>query len=307
MESFDQSVLRALSDVEFVTARPLSGGLSNRCWLLELRHHTPQHKPDSSLRSTSQLVSSTTRQYVWRPNAASSRVFGVSRQHEFQILSLIQSQHVAPAPYRLLESGLLVEWVTGQVVEEEQAAPSDNTKQRPLLSDVDLMALQARVHRLPVPTWRLDVKSRIEHYWQFIPEHIKTPLLQSVYANFQHKALPVGFADTCCHHDLGRYNIIQTEDGGYKIIDWEYAAAGDPSLDLALTINANGLDPIIAVNAYCSALQITGTQAWHQAVALWQPWCEFLALLWFLVGAELWQDDTYTEQALQLLVTLTDK
>jgi thiamine kinase len=283
VESFDQSVLSALADVEFVTARPLSGGLSNRCWVLELRHHS----------SASQLVSSTTRQYVWRPNAASSRAFGVSRLHEYQVLSLIQSQYIAPAPYRLLDGGLLVEWVVGH--------------QPPLLSDVDLMALQARVHQLPVPAWRLDVKPKLEHYWQFIPEDVKTPILQSLYADFQHKAVPNGFTDTCCHHDLGRYNIIQTKDGSHKVIDWEYAAAGDPSLDLALTINANGLDPLMAVNAYCSALHITDTQAWHNAVAVWQPWCEFLALLWFLVGAELWQDDTYTEQALQLLVALTSK
>jgi thiamine kinase len=306
MESFEQSVLSALVDVEFVTARPLSGGLSNRCWLLELRHHTPLHIPDPSPCSTSQPVNSTICKYVWRPNAASSRAFGVSRQHEYQILSLIQSQHIAPAPYRLLERGLLVEWVNGQVVEDDQVEFGNSVKQLPLLSDAELMALQARVHRLPVPSWRLDVKSKAEHYWQFIPEHVKTPILQSVYTDFQQKTLPIGFEDACCHHDLGRYNIIQTEDGSHKIIDWEYAAAGDPSLDLALTINANGLDPWIAVNAYCSALHITKSQPWHDAVALWQPWCELLALLWFLVGAELWQDDAYTEQALQLLAALIE-
>lgn len=53
------------------------------------------------------------------------------------------------------------------------------------------------------------------------------------------------------------------------MIDWEYAAAGDPSLDLALTINANGLDMESAVAAYCQLRGKQDSDRWLAAVTAW--------------------------------------
>ena len=275
MESFDQSLLSALQDVELISAKPLSGGLSNRCWLLEIR--TGSSCQCSSL--------------VWRPIAASSRAFDVSRHHEYQVLEQIASSKIAPKPAYLLEHGLLVEWIEGEEAGNE-------------LSDTVLLKLQAEIHTLPVPHWRLDVQQKAAHYWQFIPQHFKTPELISIFHYYQDQQLPTKFADTCCHHDLGRYNIIRAADGRNVVIDWEYAAAGDPSLDLALTINANGLEPNGAVKMYCQHCGISNEQQWLDAVADWQPWCDYLAMLWFFVGAETWQDQAYLESANPLLQKL---
>lgn len=265
MESFDQSLLSALQGVELISARPLSGGLSNRCWRLKVHMGT-----FTSL--------------VWRPIAASARAFGVSRDHEYQVLAQIAPRGIAPKPAYLLEHGLLVEWIEGEDVGHE-------------LSDTDLLKLQADIHALPLPHWRLDVQQKAAHYWQFIPQHHKTSELTSIFRHFQSQQLISRFADTCCHHDLGRYNIIRAVDGRDRVIDWEYAAAGDPSLDLALTINANGLEPNRAVKMYCQHRGIRNQQPWSDAVADWLPWCDYLAMLWFFVGAETWQDTTYLESA----------
>ncbi len=101
-------------------------------------------------------------------------------------------------------------------------------------------------------------------------------------------------------------SIAQGEQPRLTVIDWEYAAAGDPSLDLAMTIIANDLDLERAVMDYCRArLQhddtfVVNTEYWLEAVNAWQPWCEYLALLWYLVGYQVWEDEEYLYQANRL-------
>lgn len=301
--NFDPEMLdAALPDYTLLSARPLSGGLSNRCWQLTLRQHqTGMHM-----------------EAVWRPESAASRAFGLSRGHEHRILSQLAPSGLAPASLgctlpvsaqqapkvqavrlswsqNALPLGLLVAWVPGR--------EADAT-----LSDAALMQLQARIHRQPAPDWRLDVQVKAGQYWQQIHPQDKSPLLQQLYRRFQAMNPIPWFADTCCHHDLGRYNIILRPDGGETVIDWEYASAGDPSLDLALTLNANGIgdDPqrAGAIREYCRARGEPEIARWQQAVAAWQPWCDYLAMLWFYVGANLWQNPSYRATADQLLAQL---
>ncbi len=290
-EKFDSDLLRALPDTEFISASMLTGGLTNRCWKLALFHP-----------STHQ-----TKHYVWRPFSVAAQAFGIERLHEYQLLTMISDTGLGPKPLQLLVdantqtdqvTGLLVEWLTGM----EATVDFSNTA---------LCQLQAKVHQLPVPSWRLDIQQRGLHYWQYINAAHKTPLLTSIHYFFQHQPIPTAFDDCCCHFDLGRYNVIVpfpvnglTEDA--KIIDWEYAAAGDPSLDLAMTIIANGLDPESAVRDYCDYRQSLNNHTdfnkhdWLQAVIAWQPWCQYLALLWYLVGYDTWQQPEYLQHASQL-------
>ncbi|MGF1723261.1 phosphotransferase [Photobacterium nomapromontoriensis] len=288
---FNSVLQTSLPDHQLVSAEPLTGGLSNRCWQVTLLH-------------TPTLCQST---MVWRPQSRSTEAFGLSRQQEFILLSSLSTHScchasLAPRAVALLEQGLLVEWVRGHTADEHY--PTDK-----------LLQLQAHIHSLPVPEWRLDCRERAAHYWLGITEHNKDDALCAIYHAFQHRTPILWFADTCCHHDLGGYNIILPSDpltetdtdewsvGQAKVIDWEYAAAGDPSLDLTLTIVANGLNREYAVNQYCLCSGVNDEQSiarWHQAVTAWQPWCDYLAMLWFYVGAQLWPDLDYQSQANQL-------
>ncbi|MEJ2762451.1 phosphotransferase [Photobacterium sp. MCCC 1A19761] len=298
--TFDPEVLGALPDYTLLSARPLSGGLSNRCWQLTLRHRQTRMQVEA----------------VWRPESGSSRVFGLSRIHEHRLLTQLASTGLAPASLGLLDrkagaqeapsenvwapaekpSGLLVAWVPGREADTQ-------------FSDRALMSLLGRIHRQPAPDWRLDVRAKAEHYWQHIHPQEKSPALQQLYQRFQATAPQAWFADTCCHHDLGRYNIIIQPDGSERVIDWEYAGAGDPSLDLALTLNANGIGDDLqrtrAIHDYCRARGERDVARWLQAVSAWQPWCDYLALLWFYVGANLWQTPSYRTTAVQLLTQLS--
>ncbi|PSU73427.1 phosphotransferase [Photobacterium phosphoreum] len=290
-EKFDSNLLRSLPDTELISASMLTGGLTNRCWKLVLFHPLTEQ----------------TKHYVWRPLSVAAQAFGIERQHEYQLLTMISDTGLAPKPFQLLMDtdsqtdqvkGLLVEWLTGM----EATVDFSNTA---------LCQLQAKVHQLPVPSWRLDIQQRGLHYWQYINAAHKTPLLTSIHYFFQHQPIPTVFDDCCCHFDLGRYNVIVpfpvnglTEEA--KIIDWEYAAAGDPSLDLAMTIIANELNLELAVSDYCDHRQLLekGTQFnkgdWLQAVRDWQPWCQYLALLWYYVGHQVWHQPQYLHDALQL-------
>ncbi|AJR08138.1 hypothetical protein H744_2c1460 [Photobacterium gaetbulicola Gung47] len=279
--------LRALFEARLpeyclVSAEPLSGGLSNRCWVVVIEHR------QNSLRHT----------LVWRPTSSSSLAFGVSRQQEHNVLRAISSSslhEIAPCPFALFPEGLLVEWVAGQTA--LQALPCET-----------LMATLVTIHQLPVPSHRLDCRQRTAHYWRNIGGATDDPQLRRIHAYFQARPITAWFADTCCHHDLGGYNIITAPNGRYSVIDWEYASAGDPSLDLALTIAANQLDLKAAVAQYCQSRGIkdVACQArWQAAVAYWQPWCDYMAMLWFYVGAQLFStlqqpDDDYLNQALAL-------
>lgn len=293
MSSFDPSLLSALPDIELLSARPLTGGLSNRCWVLELYN----------------VRTSMCSKAVWRPIAESTKAFGLSRKHEHQVLDSFQSSltasphttlpsvvptNIAPKSLALLEQGLLVEWVEGAMAGKN-------------LSDRDLLQLQADIHALPVPPWRLDVKPKAAHYWLQIDDKYKSASLQQLFNHFQQLPLQAWFDDTCCHHDLGWYNIICQPDGNKRVIDWEYAAAGDPSLDLALTISANGLDKELAVAVYCQRQGRQDSNRWLAAVTAWQPWCHYLAMLWYYVGASLWRDRAYLIEADQLRQELLSK
>ncbi|GHA37653.1 thiamine kinase [Photobacterium aphoticum] len=298
---------RLWPDYQVIDATPLSGGLSNRCWRVTLQHRQTQSQKQA------QTQTSAVQTCVWRPSSAASTAFGVNREQEYQLLALLNqtllhqtetssaapsfhslTQRISPAPFLYHQEGALVTWVDGET------APYD-------LPMATLLRVQAQIHALPVPDWALDCRQRARHYWAYMAESDKTPALTALYQHFQTvRTLPSQtktFPAACCHHDLGAYNLIHRLDGGYTVIDWEYAAAGDPSLDLAMTISANQWSPQSAVTVYCQQRAQLGLdalaspQTWLAAVQAWLPWCDYLAMLWYYVGAQQWDNDDYRVQA----------
>ncbi|OAN18257.1 hypothetical protein A3K86_05010 [Photobacterium jeanii] len=268
--------LSQLLGQEVLHLESLTGGLSNRCLLLTLANGKA----------------------VWRPVSKASSAFAVSRDNEQQVLQVLDTvqekesrQFRAPKVLWQGKEGLLVEWLDGEVLDEQ-------------FSLHHLMALQAEIHTQPTPNHQLDVHLKAEQYWQAIALQDKSPALQAVFARFQRQPLPIHFPLACCHLDLGTYNLIRQSDGCIGVLDWEYAAAADPALDVAMTIHANGYDLQIAVEAYCDAKQ-ADTQLWLAAVKAWLPWCDYLAMLWYFAGASAWQDESYRQSGLALLSKLT--
>ena len=91
----------------------------------------------------------------------------------------------------------------------------------------------------------LDIVDRCNHYWDAIEtlavevprdlSHLRSRLERKI-SSWQLAAEQL----RPCHNDLVLDNIIDTADG-LKLIDWEYAAMGDPYFDLAVLIEYSNL------------------------------------------------------------------
>jgi aminoglycoside phosphotransferase (APT) family kinase protein len=87
-------------------------------------------------------------------------------------------------------------------------------------------------------------------------------------------------ASAFCHHDAHHLNVV--DDGALVIVDWEYAAAGDPWVDLAAWASYHDLDgpgraTLVAAYEGRSAPTATGLAALDGACAAF----EVLEALWY--------------------------
>ncbi len=270
-----------LSLVSFLQTQPssaqlLSGGLTNRCWKLNL--------PNGA-------------SYVWRPCSEFSRAFSVSRKQERDILSFLNTlpskPFITPKPVHLNQDGLLVEWLDGE----------------PLSSDINtqsLIALAADIHSVSIEdleTVPFSYVSRIDHYWFQIQDSYQNTVYEDLYK--QWRTLPAQSKGdvALCHFDLGSYNLIHT-DAAFGVIDWEYATLSDPKLDLAMVIDLSAADINQSVETYCQLRNFSDVREWKDGVVEWIPRARVMAMLWFLLGHKLWADAHYLDSAEQIRHTI---
>ncbi|MDD1782867.1 phosphotransferase [Enterovibrio sp. ZSDZ35] len=239
----------------------LDGGLSNRCVKVT---------DDNDV------------SYVWRPNGMSTQAFGLNRSTEFEALTLASQAGIACAPCQLIEGGLLNPWVAGETF----TAP-----------DFELtVGLLADIHALPPMSSRFDPFEKGEYYYsQLTPSSIDRSLTK-IHTYFQNNAFESGLPLTTCHYDLGYYNLILTPDGNVSVIDWEYARLGDPAMDIVMTSLANGFALETFVDAYCQTKGIADKGAWLAHCQRWQPVADYLGVLWYALGFELYGLDIYRER-----------
>lgn len=253
-------------DFIVVDARYLSGGLSNRCL---------------------KLTAEDGRQFVWRPEAASARAFGLSRSHEFNALKTASEQELAAPPVKYFNNGLLNPWVDGFTLEN--------------VSLETIVSLQARVHGLPPLNNCFDPFDKGAVYFNSLEKAFKSPRLIALHRHFQAHRFSSGLELTTCHYDLGYYNLVQEKSGGIKILDWEYAAFGDPALDLVMTSLANGLELETLVDRYCHIRRIKAVEKWQSACVRWQPVADYLGALWYALGFQLYGEPLYQKRGDEFL------
>ncbi|USH01261.1 phosphotransferase [Grimontia kaedaensis] len=240
----------------------LEGGLSNRCM---------------------KLTANEGGQYVWRPEAASTKAFGLSRDNEFEALTLASTAGLTVQPVKRYPEGLLNPWIEGETMTE---------------ASLDIAAtLQVKVHELPPLSNTFDPFDKGLVYYSNLSASSLNDSLNAVHEHFQTHRFTSGLPLTTCHYDLGYYNFIRQNDGEVKVIDWEYAALGDPAMDLVMTSLANGLDLETLVNRYCQIRRIDSVADWLDACRKWQPVAAYLSVLWFALGYELYGEGIYQERS----------
>ncbi len=186
--------------------RVLSGGLSNRSW----------------------LVVADGGRFVLRLNGAMAMP-GVDRARERRVLAAVSAAGLAPPVY--LHDPDLGVLVTGFI---EASGPASG----PAFTSA-LVNLLAELHRLPDPVAEPPGYARLLDTYaerlQWLPRE-QAPAARAFHARMREAAASLDAdrdAHVLCHHDPGPGNVIAGQDGPV-LIDWEYATTGHRLFDLAV-------------------------------------------------------------------------
>ena len=160
----------------------------------------------------------------------------------------------------------------------------DDLLERPILER--LAGVLRRLHRLPPVGARVDVAAAIRRY----SGQLATPQATALAARAAALLAEID-EDTVrpalCHNDLVAENMLEPEEGGLLLIDWEYTAIGDPFFDLAVVVRHHGLDHSLARHFLDAYLERAPSQEESERFALQCRFYESLLALWNLRVGEL--------------------
>ncbi len=229
----------------------LSGGLGNRCW----------------------RMSDDGRDLVVRIGTPHAGVFGVNRHDEVLAQSAAAAHGLAPPVlWHDAAAGLLVtEFVAGRGWSRAVA--------RQPVSAARCGEWLRALHRVPLPAGlaRVDYAERARRLGGPLPRDAVTGRLHERAAGLR-RCLGDTAAPVLCHHDLHHLNIV---DGGTRLValDWEYAGAGEPLMDLAGYAAYHDLDEA-ALAALLRAYAAGGPPVSGERLGAARWLFEFVWLLW---------------------------
>jgi len=187
---------------------PLSGGRSNRSFLLE----------------------SNGKRLVLRLNSTDSALPGINRNIEIDTWKAASQQAIAPPLLFADENNRFL--VSSYIVNDLPATPPfDEAFTRQAFD------LLRRCHKLDVDTPGIDYSSHIENYWKIIEnkDQLSNQTLPDQRAPMRstlESIMASNPATGLCHHDPVVTNFVGNTDSLY-LIDWEYAAQGLLVMDYA--------------------------------------------------------------------------
>ena len=194
---------------------PLSDGLTNQAFRLVL--------PDTC--------------YFLRVGTPHGGRLGIDRRKELQWLRLAAAQGLSPAVHFVdVEQGVLIcDWVTG--------GPRSLTDWQSPSGLAQLGKVLATIHSISAPAYTLDLVTHLQFYLARIC--YRDPRLTRFFAaaKLQLQALPA-VRQVFCHNDLHPGNLLGERPW---IVDWEYAAVGDPAFELAGVVRNFPLDHVQTV------------------------------------------------------------
>jgi thiamine kinase len=230
-----------------VIVEPLTGGLSNRSFLLE----------------------SDDQRMVLRINSEDSLLPGSNRRSEIDIWQAASKQGIAPPL-------LYVDGHTRYLVSTyiESNLPSQPQLDESFLDQA--FSLLSRCHQLDVEAHCIDYTDHIKKYWDIIvgKDQITNPGLQQQRQPMQElleDILNSGTPTGLCHHDPVIANFVGSTERLY-LIDWEYAAHGLQVMDYAALGIEWGIDDatIVARTGLKPGLLTMSKSLYRYMCALWK-------------------------------------
>ncbi|MDD2842637.1 MAG: phosphotransferase [Tolumonas sp.] len=232
----------------------LAQGLTNYTYRLQLQH----------------------KNYFYRQGIAQPESLFIDRTQERQALLLAEAAGLLPKIHYHSEDGqqLILAWCDEPSWQMDYFSSAAGITQ--------LGQLAARVHSIPARLKILDLANYLQQLMAGLPSLSQTVRLRVEQQQAMLRALPV-ISPVFCHNDINPTNLL-----GMKpwLVDWEYAALGDPAFDLAGICRAGQFDlrqQQTLVNNYqaaggcCDLNRVAKMLAVVDLVSL--LWCEKMLLL----------------------------
>lgn len=239
--------------------------------------------PVAGLSGESWRISGEGLQLLARRERAANTVFGVNRRREANVLRRCGGG-LGPRVMAQNHRWLVVEWLVGDVVTEAQFAQlADNGR---------LAAGIAQLHHRPLCGYHLNLQQQFARYWQFVDRRRVTPGWLRLQQRFLHARPPRPLHLAPLHMDIHPGNLV-LDGERLRLIDWEYAADGDIALELAALFYSNRWSPERQQRFLQHYAHRYPLPQLRQQIRRWQPWVEYLMLLWFEVRWQQSGDRTF--------------
>ncbi|MCH8533036.1 MAG: phosphotransferase family protein [Saccharospirillum sp.] len=198
--------------------------------------------------------------FALRSNHPGSEQLGVDRELERRVLAAIAGQAWSPQVLECEAEWLLSRWVEG--LPPAQGELTDLTQ---------LLGLMQSVHAIQPEVSVLNMARRLEELVAAGPAWPE-PAASGLALLLRQYELPERLC--LCHNDWHPGNLLVTTDG-WVLLDWEYAALGDPAMDVAAACQGFRL-PEAQAAALAEALSVDLPRL-NQARAM----MEAIALAWY--------------------------
>jgi len=220
------------------------------------------------------LVKANGQRHVLRLDKAEARALGLNRENERAVCDVAAAAGLTPAYTHCdLAGGIwLRPYVAGRCLDR------DALHEPAVLTG--LAGLLQRLHRLPPLGHRFDPAAAARRYAHQLGTTAADSLAERV-GRIHAAAGQDSQPGALCHNDLVAENILETADRGLLLIDWEYAAVGDPYFDLAVVVRHHALPDALAEHFLAAYLDGAVSDQARERLALQ---CELYGCL-----LDLWQ------------------
>jgi thiamine kinase len=191
---------------------------------------------------------------------------GIDHNREERILKLISNKEWAVTPEYYSHDICLTQWIDGSPFKPE----SDSQIH-------EIAKLIANIHSVPTETLNdiepIKIDEQLLKLFNNLPTKPHLDFSDLLYKKIQKYQPPKSLK--LCHFDIHPGNLLTANDK-LKLLDWEYAAPGDPLIDIACAIEGLNLDNH-KQNVLLTALDLT-PETMRYPICLAQA----LSLLWYM-------------------------